>query len=188
MKVLLLNGSTRKNGCTYLALSEVAKELNTQDVETEIIQLGSDPVWDCIGCNSCQGSGHCVFEDDVVNAWIAKAREADGFVFGSPVYFAHPTGHILSVLDRMFYAGADAFLHKPGAAVVTARRAGTTASLDVLNKYFADMQMPLARHRRKSRRTWRDSRPCATWARTWHGCSSASRPDGKRVWRLPPPR
>lgn len=143
MKVLLLNGSTRKNGCTYLALSEVAKELNTQDVETEIIQLGSAPVWDCIGCNNCQGSGHCVFEDDVVNAWIAKAREADGFVFGSPVYFAHPTGHILSVLDRMFYAGADAFLHKPGAAVVTARRAGTTASLDVLNKYFADMQMPM---------------------------------------------
>lgn len=143
MKVLLINGSTRKNGCTWLALSEVAKELNTQDVETEIVQLGSDPVWDCIGCNSCQGSGHCVFEDDVVNAWIAKAREADGFVFGSPVYFAHPTGHILSVLDRMFYAGADAFLHKPGAAVVTARRAGTTASLDVLNKYFADMQMPM---------------------------------------------
>ncbi|MCI9170503.1 MAG: flavodoxin family protein [Lawsonibacter sp.] len=143
MKVLLINGSTRKNGCTWLALSEVAKELNTQDVETEIVQLGSDPVWDCIGCNSCQGGGHCVFEDDVVNAWIAKAREADGFVFGSPVYFAHPTGHILSVLDRMFYAGADAFLHKPGAAVVTARRAGTTASLDVLNKYFADMQMPM---------------------------------------------
>lgn len=143
MKVLLLNGSTRKNGCTYLALSEVAEALETDGVETEIVQLGSDPVWDCIGCNSCQGSGHCVFEDDVVNAWIAKAREADGFVFGSPVYFAHPTGHILSVLDRMFYAGADAFLHKPGAAVVTARRAGTTASLDVLNKYFADMQMPM---------------------------------------------
>ena len=104
MKVLLLNGSTRKNGCTYLALSEVAKELNTQDVETEIIQLGSDPVWDCIGCNNCQGSGHCVFEDDVVNAWIAKAREADGFVFGSPVYYAHPSGQILSLLDRVFYA------------------------------------------------------------------------------------
>ncbi len=143
MKVLLLNGSTRKNGCTYLALSEVTKALETDGVETEIVQLGSDPVWDCIGCNSCQGSGHCVFEDDVVNAWIAKAREADGFVFGSPVYFAHPTGHILSVLDRMFYAGADAFLHKPGAAVVTARRAGTTASLDVLNKYMTDAQMPV---------------------------------------------
>lgn len=143
MKVLLLNGSACKDGCTYLALSEAAKALNEQGVETEIVQMGGGPVRDCIGCNSCQGSGLCVFEDDVVNAWIAKAREADGFVFGSPVYFAHPTGHILSVLDRMFYAGADAFLHKPGAAVVTARRAGTTASLDVLNKYFANMQMPM---------------------------------------------
>lgn len=143
MKVLLLNGSTRKNGCTYLALSEVTKALETDGVETEIVQLGSDPVWDCIGCNSCQGSGHCVFEDDVVNAWIAKAREADGFVFGSPVYFAHPTGHFLSVLDRMFYAGGEAFFHKPGAAVVTARRAGTTASLDVLNKYLLNAEMPV---------------------------------------------
>lgn len=143
MKVLLLNGSTRKNGCTYLALSEVAKTLNIEGVETEIIQMGGGPVRDCIGCNNCQGSGHCVFEDDVVNAWIAKAREADGFVFGSPVYFAHPTGHILSVLDRLFYAGGSAFTHKPGAAVVTARRAGTTASLDALNKYMTDAQMPV---------------------------------------------
>ena len=145
MKVLLLNGSTRKNGCTYLALTEVAKPLQEAGIETEIVQLGAEPVWDCIGCNSCQGSGggHCVFEDDIVNSWIAKAKEADGFVFGSPVYFAHPTGHFLSVLDRMFYAGGEAFFHKPGAAVVTARRAGTTASLDVLNKYMTDAQMPV---------------------------------------------
>lgn len=145
MKVLLINGSTRKNGCTYLALTEVAKPLQEAGIETEIVQLGAEPVWDCIGCNSCQGSGggHCVFEDDVVNSWIAKAKEADGFVFGSPVYFAHPTGHFLSVLDRMFYAGGEAFFHKPGAAVVTARRAGTTASLDVLNKYMTDAQMPV---------------------------------------------
>ena len=145
MKVLLLNGSARKNGCTYLALTEVAKPLQEAGIETEIVQLGAEPVWDCIGCNSCQGSGggHCVFEDDIVNSWIAKAKEADGFVFGSPVYFAHPTGHFLSVLDRMFYAGGGAFFHKPGAAVVTARRAGTTASLDVLNKYMTDAQMPV---------------------------------------------
>lgn len=78
-----------------------------------------------------------------MNQWIDKAKEADSFIFGSPVYFAHPTGHFLSILDRMFYAGADCFLHKPGAAVVTARRAGTTASLDVLNKYFTDAQMPV---------------------------------------------
>ncbi len=143
MKVLLLSGSTRKNGCTYLALSEVAKTLNAEDVETEIIQMGGGPVRDCVGCNGCAGKGQCVFGDDMVNELIAKAKEVDGFVFGSPVYYAHPSGHILSVLDRMFYAGADAFLHKPGAAVVTARRAGTTASLDVLNKYLLNAEMPI---------------------------------------------
>ena len=143
MKVLLLNGSTRKNGCTYLALSEVAKVLETEGVETEIVQLGGGTVRDCTGCNGCAGKGQCVFGDDMVNEIIAKAKEADGFVFGSLVYFAHPTGRFLSVLDRMFYAGGEAFFHKPGAAVVTARRAGTTASLDVLNKYMTDAQMPV---------------------------------------------
>lgn len=143
MKVLLLNGSTHKNGCTYLALAEVAKALNTEGIETEIIQMGSGPVRDCIGCNGCAGKDQCVFDDDMVNEIIAKAKEADGFVFGSPVYYAHPSGQILSLLDRVFYAGGGAFTHKPGAAVVTARRAGTTASLDVLNKYLLDAQMPV---------------------------------------------
>ena len=143
MKVLLLNGSTHKNGCTYLALSEAAKTLNAEGVETEIIQMGGGPVRDCIGCNGCTGKGQCVFGDDMVNEVIAKAKEADGFVFGSPVYYAHPSGQILSLLDRLFYAGGSAFTQKPGAAVVTARRAGTTASLDVLNKYMTDAQMPV---------------------------------------------
>ena len=143
MKVLLLNGSTRKNGCTYLALSEIAKVLNTEGVETEIIQMGGGPVRDCVGCNGCAGKGQCVFGDDIVNEVIAKAKEADGFVFGSPVYYAHPSGQILSLLDRVFYAGAEAFLHKPAAVVVTARRAGTTASLDVLNKYLLNAEMPI---------------------------------------------
>ena len=143
MKVLLLNGSTRKNGCTYLALSEVAKALNAEGVETEIVQMGGAPVRDCVGCNGCVGKGQCVFGDDMVNEIIAKAQEADGFVFGSPVYYAHPSGQILSLLDRGFYAGSSAFTHKPGAAVVTARRAGTTASLDVLNKYMTDAEMPV---------------------------------------------
>ena len=143
MKVLLLNGSTRKNGCTYLALSEVAKVLETEGVETEIVQLGGGTVRDCTGCNGCAGKGQCVFGDDMVNEIIAKAKEADGFVFGSLVYFAHPTGRFLSVLDRMFYAGGEAFFHKPGAAVVMARRAGTTASLYALNKYMTDAQMPV---------------------------------------------
>ena len=143
MKVLLLNGGTRKNGCTYLALSEIAKVLNAEGVETEIIQMGGGPVRDCIGCNGCAGKGRCVFGDDMVNEIIAKAKETDGFVFGSPVYYAHPSGQLLSLLDRLFYGGGSAFSHKPGAAVVTARRAGTTASLDVLNKYMTDAQMPI---------------------------------------------
>ena len=143
MKVLLLNGSTRKNGCTYLALSEAAKVLNTEGIETEIVQMGGGPVRDCIGCNGCAGKGRCVFGDDLVNEIIAKAKDADGFVFGSPVYYAHPSGQVLSLLDRLFYAGGSAFTHKPGAAVVTARRAGTTASLDVLNKYMTNAQMPV---------------------------------------------
>lgn len=143
MKVLLLNGSTRKNGCTYLALSEVAYALNIEGIETEIIQVGGGAVRDCIGCNACTGKGQCIFGDDMVNEIIAKVQEADGFVFGSPVYYSHPSGQILSLLDRLFYAGGSAFTHKPGAAVVTARRAGAVASLDVLNKYMTDAQMPV---------------------------------------------
>lgn len=144
MKVLLLNGSSRKNGCTYLALSEVAKVLNENEIDTEIVQMGGRPVRDCIGCNGCAGKGQCVFGDDIANEIIAKAKDADGFVFGSPVYYAHPSGQVLSLLDRVFYAGGAAFTHKPGAVVVTARRAGTTASLDVLNKYLLNAEMPVA--------------------------------------------
>lgn len=143
MKVLLINGSTRKDGCTYLALNEVAKTLQLEGMETELVQMGGQPVRECIGCNGCAGKGRCVFQDDMVNECLEKARQSDGFVFGSPVYFCHPTGQLLNLLDRLFYAGGDAFRHKPGASVVTARRAGTTASLDVLNKYFSDAQMPM---------------------------------------------
>ena len=144
MKVLLFNGSPeRANGCTYLALSEISKTLEQEGIDTEILQLGAQPVWDCIGCNACQSSGRCVFEEDVVNGWLEKAAEADGYVFGSPVYFAHPSGHLLSVMDRMFMAGHDIFVHKPAAAVVTARRAGTTASLDAIQKHFTDAEMPI---------------------------------------------
>ena len=143
MNVLLFNGSTRKDGCTYLALSEIAKTLEQEGIDTEILQLGAQPVWDCIGCNHCQGTGRCVFEEDVVNSWLEKAAGADGYVFSSPVYFAHPSGHLLSVMDRMFMAGGEIFVHKPAAAVVTARRAGTTASLDAIQKHFTDAEMPI---------------------------------------------
>ncbi len=144
MKVLLINGSSNQKGCTYTALSEVEKVLQEEGIDTEIVQLGNGPVRDCIGCGGCASGNGCVFGDDAVNEIVAKAKECDGFVFGTPVYYAHPSGRILSFLDRMFYSGKKAFLHKPGFAVASARRAGTTASLDVLQKYFTISEMPVA--------------------------------------------
>lgn len=136
MKVLLVNGSPRAAGCTFTALSEVAKTLEAEGIATEIFQLGAKPVQDCIACMKCRELGKCVF-DDAANLLIEKARESDGFVFGSPVYYAHPPGRIQSVLDRAFYAGKYAFIGKPGASIVSARRGGTAASFDVVNKYDA---------------------------------------------------
>ena len=144
MKVLMLNGSSHENGCTYTALCEIGRTLHEAGVDSEIIQLGSAPIRDCTGCKACRRlDSACVFDDDAINGILKKAAAADGFVFGTPVYYAHPSGRILSALDRLFYAGSAAFSHKPGAAVASARRAGTTASLDVLNKYFAIAQMPV---------------------------------------------
>lgn len=144
MKVLLLNGSSNKNGCTFTALSEVASALNNEGIETEIFQLGNCEIRDCCGCGACKkGLGKCVFEDGLVNEFIEKAKSSDGFVFGTPVYYAHPSGRILSFLDRAFYAGKSAFEFKPGAAIASARRSGTTASFDVLNKYFTINNMPV---------------------------------------------
>lgn len=144
MKVLLINGSSNQKGCTYTALTEVENILKEEGIDTEIVQLGNGPVRDCIGCGGCASGNGCVFGDDAVNEIVAKAKECDGFVFGTPVYYAHPSGRILSFLDRMFYSGKKAFLHKPGFAVASARRAGTTASLDVLQKYFTISEMPVA--------------------------------------------
>lgn len=142
-KVLLLNGSANDHGCTYTALTEIAATLKKEGINTELFQIGKRPIRDCIGCGACGSLGKCVFGDDKVNEFVEKAREADGFVFGSPVYYAHPSGIILSFLDRAFYCGGDAFAFKPGAAIASARRAGTTASLDVLNKYFGIAKMPV---------------------------------------------
>ncbi len=143
MKVLMLNGSAKANGNTYRALEEVGKELERQGIDYEIFQIGPDPVRDCIGCSRCSEQG-CVFEEDEVNTFIAKAKEADGLVFGTPVYYAHPSGRVQSFLDRVFYSSGRALAFKPGAAVAVARRGGTTASLDALNKYFGISQMPVA--------------------------------------------
>lgn len=142
MKVLLVNGSPRAAGCTNTALEEVAKTLGEAGIETEIFWLGAKPVQDCVACGKCRELKKCVF-DDVVNTLIEKAKAADGFVFGSPVYYAHPSGRVQSALDRAFYAGKYAFAGKPGAAVVSARRGGTASSFDVINKYFGISSMPV---------------------------------------------
>ncbi len=144
MKVLMVNGSPKANGNTAYAMGEIARTLEAEGVESEVFQLGGAPIRDCIGCGKCgELDCACVFDDDVVNELIVKAKEADGFIFGTPVYYAHPTGRILSALDRAFYAGGKVFAHKPGAAVAVARRGGITASFDVLNKYFTINQMPI---------------------------------------------
>jgi multimeric flavodoxin WrbA len=144
MKVLLINGSAKEKGCTYTALSEIADVLEQEGVDTEIANLGPGAIRDCIGCGQCNTKHPgCFFEEDSINELIAKAKQSHGFVFGTPVYYAHPSGRVLSALDRMFYAGKSAFAHKPGAAIASARRAGTTASVDVLNKYFTIAEMPV---------------------------------------------
>lgn len=142
MKVLLINGSPHKNGCTFTALSEIAKTLQECGIDSEIFHIGTAPIRGCMGCGSCAGKGKCIFED-TVNTAIEKAAEADGFIFGSPVHYASAGGGITSFLDRMFYAGKSNMVYKPGAAVASCRRAGSTATLDQLNKYFTISNMPL---------------------------------------------
>lgn len=143
MKVLMLNGSSKKDGNTFLALTEAGKELEKAGIEYEIFDIGAGAVLDCTGCRKCTPDG-CVFPDGGVNEFIAKAKEADGFIFGTPVYYAHPSGRILSFLDRVFYSGGAAFRCKPAAAVTVARRGGSSAAYDCLNKYFGISQMPIA--------------------------------------------
>ena len=145
----MLNGSPRPKGCTFTALSLVATALNEEGIETEIVQSGTSAVRDCIACRKCHenGNNRCIFSDDLVNDFLERAEKADGFVFGSPVYYAHPSGRVLSLLDRIFYAGSKVFANKPGVAVVSARRAGTTASVDVLQKYFTISRMPIVSSR-----------------------------------------
>jgi multimeric flavodoxin WrbA len=145
MKVLLINGSPKAKGCTYTALMEIAKELEKQNIEAEIFHIGSNPIRGCIGCGSCykKNLGKCVFDDDTVNIALEKVKEADAFVFGSPVHYAAASGLITSFLDRLFYAGGSYLQYKPGAAIVSCRRGGSTAALDQLNKYFTIKNMPV---------------------------------------------
>lgn len=142
MKVILVNGSPHAKGCTYTALMEAAKTLESQGIETELFQVGTKPIAGCIGCGTCRKSGSC-FQKDVVQEFLEKAKEADGFLFGSPIHYASATGAITSLMDRAFYSGSRYLAGKPAAAVVSCRRGGASAGFDQLNKYFTINGMPV---------------------------------------------
>lgn len=143
MKVLLVNGSPHAHGCTRAALDEVAKELAAQGVDSEVFWIGTEPLAGCIGCCACRATDKGCFRNDIVNEFGARAAEADGFVFGSPVHWASASGALTSFMDRLFFSAGGAMRGKPGACVVSARRGGTTAALDQLNKYFYICGMPV---------------------------------------------
>lgn len=147
MKVILVNGSPHKNGNTNEALAVISEELKKCNVETEIFWIGAKPIGGCIACLQCREKGKCVFED-TVNEFVEIAKDADGFIFGTPVHFAAMGGNIASFMDRAFYSASLSgrtkhFMFKPVASIITARRAGTTATYDQINKYFGISQMPI---------------------------------------------
>lgn len=143
MKVLLINGSPRRQGNTFLALSEVASALNSNGIETEIVHIGNKAIQGCIGCAKCQENRVCVFKDRIYLSLREKIAQADGIIIGSPVYFAGPSGALCALLDRLFYSCYDLLQFKPAAAVVTCRRCGSSAALDRLCKYFTISNMPV---------------------------------------------
>ena len=143
MKVLLVNGSPHRNGCTDTALREVAGALQAEGIDAEIFWIGNEPVGGCIACGGCAKEGKCVF-GGTVNEFAEKAKEADGFVFGTPVHYAAASGNMTAFLDRLFYsAPKETFCRKPAAVVTSARRAGTTAAYEQLLKYPGIMEMPI---------------------------------------------
>ena len=143
-KVLMINGSPHKEGNTYLALNEVAKQLKQNGVESEIVWIGTEPIGECIACGQCRAKelGECVNDNDVVNTVISKMNESDGLIVGSPVYYGTPTGSILSLIHRMLFAGAKVE-GKPAAAVLVCRRGGATAAQQTLQMPFQMMNMPI---------------------------------------------
>ena len=148
MKVLLLNGSPHKNGCTYTALEEISKTLKEEGIDSEIYQIGIKSLTPCRACGACSKIGKCVINDDDVNNFVEKCKDFDGFIFGSPVHYASASGGITVFLDRVFFSAfmsgrGEIFSHKPAAAVASARRSGTTATLDQLNKYMTISEMPI---------------------------------------------
>ena len=145
MKVLLINGSPHKQGNTFTALSEVAKTLEKQGIEEEIVHIGVKPIRGCIACGQCHTNalGKCIFDDDVCNSIVDKLGDADGLIIGSPVYYGQPNGSVLSLMQRMFYAAGDKVKNKPAAAVCVCRRGGATAAYQTLNMPFQMMNMPV---------------------------------------------
>ena len=140
MKALLVNGSPHKEGCTYMALKEVAGAMEAAGIETEIAWIGARPLSGCLGCRACFSTGKCVI-DDGVNDLIDRVGDYDAFVFGTPVHFAGASGSLTSFMDRLFYARTHLFQGKPAAAIVSCRRGGATATFDQINKYFAISNM-----------------------------------------------
>ena len=145
MKVLLINGSARRNGNTFLALSEAAKTIEKQGIETEIVQIGAKAVRGCIACNQCyiRHLGKCVFDDDICNIVVEKLAAADALIVGSPTYYGQPNGSVLSLIQRVFYSNPDGAQNKPAAAVAVCRRGGSSAVFQTLNMPFQMMNMPV---------------------------------------------
>ena len=143
MHVLLLNGSPNAEGCTFTALSEIAETLKAENITSEIFQLGKKPVRGCIACGVCNERGECAFQDDALPPLVEAVRRADALVIGSPGYYAGPNGALCALLDRLFFSAGSLLMFKPGAAVVSCRRGGASASFDRLNKYFTINQMPV---------------------------------------------
>lgn len=145
MKVLLINGSSHKEGNTFRALSMAAKTLEANGIETEIVQLGNKPVRGCIACGGCKrkGNNRCAFDDDVCNKFLERAETADAFIFGTPVYYGQPNGALLAVIQRMLVAGGSLLANKPVASVVVCRRGGATATYQTMNMAFEMCNMPI---------------------------------------------
>ena len=142
MKVLLINGSPRRQGNTNVALMEVANQLGKNGIESEIVWIGTKPVRGCVACNSCSGN-RCAFDDDITNRIIEKMEECDGLVMGSPVYYGQPAGQLLCLQQRMMYASSSVFANKPAAGVCVCRRGGATSAFQTLNMPFQMTNMPV---------------------------------------------
>lgn len=145
MKVLLINGSPRKEGNTATALKEVAKQLYTEGIDSEIVWIGNKPIRGCIACGQCkaQGLGRCIFDDDSCNKISEKFEEANALIVGSPVYYGQPNGALLSIIQRAFYSNGANVSGKPAASIAVCRRGGATAVFESLNMPFQMMNMPI---------------------------------------------